>query len=356
MPVVTPLRPDDPRRVGRYRLAGRIADQVTDQGPGIIPVPAAQRHPGGGHAARHDLGPGRGLPGPVHRRGPGGPPGRPVLRRADPGCRVRRGPALPGQRVHRGAVADRGDRGGGAAGRAGAHRAGHRRGHRAGRHPPGRAGARRLRPGRSHSGRGGAPGGPVQHHPALWHRDPVGRPVLLGPDHPVRRVRRRCRPDLASLPESLRGAVSACLAEQGSRPQARALLTALLGQGDPAAGLLAEGTRRARAAGRGVVGPSQQDDGGSAAPVRPAPGGVHRGLRRLHRGHRHRHHADRDAPWAAPHPGRGGHGRSRQQVGPGHRDGLAHRRPRRSPPRWPAPGPGRCGRPTRRSPSRSGSS
>ena len=32
MPVVTPLRPDDPRRVGRYRLAGRIADQVADQG------------------------------------------------------------------------------------------------------------------------------------------------------------------------------------------------------------------------------------------------------------------------------------------------------------------------------------
>jgi hypothetical protein len=76
-------------------------------------------------------------------------------------------------------------------------------------------------------------------------------------------------PDLASLPESLRGAVSACLAEQGSRPQARALLTALLGQGDPAAGLLAEGTRRARAAGRGVVGPSQQDE--AEAPPGSAP-------------------------------------------------------------------------------------
>ena len=36
MPVVTPLRPDDPRRVGRYRLAGRIADQVADQGPAGI--------------------------------------------------------------------------------------------------------------------------------------------------------------------------------------------------------------------------------------------------------------------------------------------------------------------------------
>ena len=98
------------------------------------------------------------------------------------------GPALPGQRVHRGAVADRGGRDGGAAGRAGAQRTGHRRGYRAGRHPPGRAGARRLRPGRSHSGCGGTPGGPVQHHPALRHRHAVRRPVLLGPDRPVRRV------------------------------------------------------------------------------------------------------------------------------------------------------------------------
>ena len=65
-------------------------------------------------------------------------------------------------------------------------------------------------------------------------------------------------PDLDRLAEPLRNAVSACLAEQGSRPQARALLTAMLGESDPAAGLLAEGARRARAAGRGVIGPSQQ--------------------------------------------------------------------------------------------------
>ena len=30
MPLVTPLRPDDPRRVGRYRLSGRIADGLDD--------------------------------------------------------------------------------------------------------------------------------------------------------------------------------------------------------------------------------------------------------------------------------------------------------------------------------------
>jgi hypothetical protein len=64
-------------------------------------------------------------------------------------------------------------------------------------------------------------------------------------------------PDVTRLPEALRTTVSACLAaEPGTRPPARTVLTALLGQSDPAAGLLAEGTRRARAAGRGVVGTS----------------------------------------------------------------------------------------------------
>jgi len=58
------------------------------------------------------------------------------------------------------------------------------------------------------------------------------------------------RPDLASLPEPLRNTVGACLSpEPASRPPARTLVTALLGHNDPAAGLLAEGTRRARAAG-----------------------------------------------------------------------------------------------------------
>jgi hypothetical protein len=62
------------------------------------------------------------------------------------------------------------------------------------------------------------------------------------------------RPDLASLPEPLRNTVVACLSpDPASRPPARTLVTALLGHNDPAAGLLAEGTRRARAAGRGLV-------------------------------------------------------------------------------------------------------
>jgi hypothetical protein len=64
------------------------------------------------------------------------------------------------------------------------------------------------------------------------------------------------RPDVASLPEPLRNTVSACMSpDPASRPPARTLVTALLGHNDPAAGLLAEGTRRARAAGRGPVSP-----------------------------------------------------------------------------------------------------
>jgi eukaryotic-like serine/threonine-protein kinase len=64
------------------------------------------------------------------------------------------------------------------------------------------------------------------------------------------------RPDVASLPEPLRNTVGACLSpDPASRPPARTLVTALLGRGDPAAGLLAEGSRRARAAGRGRVSP-----------------------------------------------------------------------------------------------------
>ncbi len=70
------------------------------------------------------------------------------------------------------------------------------------------------------------------------------------------------RPDVTSLPEPLRNTVAACLSQDpASRPPARSLVTALLGRGDPAAGLLAEGTRRARAAGRGLV---RADSGGPA--------------------------------------------------------------------------------------------
>jgi eukaryotic-like serine/threonine-protein kinase len=74
------------------------------------------------------------------------------------------------------------------------------------------------------------------------------------------------RPDIASLPEPLRNTVSACMSpDPASRPPARTLVTALLGHNDPAAGLLAEGTRRARAAGRGPVSPDP--DGPAETPT-----------------------------------------------------------------------------------------
>jgi hypothetical protein len=60
--------------------------------------------------------------------------------------------------------------------------------------------------------------------------------------------------DLTALPEALRGVVSACLApDPASRLSARAVLTRLLDRDDPSAGLLAEGTRRARSAARNTA-------------------------------------------------------------------------------------------------------
>src|ERR1039457_278878 len=75
--------------------------------------------------------------------------------------------------------------------------------------------------------------------------------------------------DLNSLPEPLRATVAACLApDPGSRPSARSVATALLGRGDPAAGLLAEGARRSRAAARGVP---RSVPGGPQKNPRPGP-------------------------------------------------------------------------------------
>ena len=55
--------------------------------------------------------------------------------------------------------------------------------------------------------------------------------------------------DLAALADDLREVLAACLVpDAGSRPVARAVLIQLLGQRDLASGLLAEGSRRARAA------------------------------------------------------------------------------------------------------------
>jgi eukaryotic-like serine/threonine-protein kinase len=57
--------------------------------------------------------------------------------------------------------------------------------------------------------------------------------------------------DLAALPDDLQEVVAACLApDPGSRPVARAVLTRLLRQHDLSSGLLTEGARQARAAAR----------------------------------------------------------------------------------------------------------
>lgn len=257
MPVVTPLRPEDPRRVGRYRLAGRITDQVTDQGPGAF----LSRLPNGTPVAVMLLGAASAPDAASRDRFTAEAR---AARRVAPFCAARildagfdgDQPYLVSEFIEGSSLTEV-------------------------------IGAEGPLDGLvlNALATGAATGLAAIHQAGLVHGDFGPDHLILGAEGP-RVIRFSITPpygtatpsadlyawaqtvlfaatgsaaaDPASLPEPLRNAVSACLAESGSRPQARALLTALLGQSDPAAGLLAEGTRQARAAGRGVVGPGQQ--------------------------------------------------------------------------------------------------
>jgi eukaryotic-like serine/threonine-protein kinase len=254
MPFVTPLRPDDPRRVGRYRLAGRIAGQpgtpedahaflarLPDGTPIAVVLPSRASAPDAASRDRFSA-------------------EASAARRVAPFCTARildagfdaEQPYLVSEFIEGPSLAEVVGEEGPQAG-----------------------------PALSAAAIGAATGLASIHQAGLVHGDFGPDHVVLGPDGP-RVVNFSITPpygaatpsadtlawartvmfaagadgpgDLpAVMPEPLRGVVAACLgADAATRPAARAIVTALLGQGDPAAGLLAEGSRSARAARRDV--------------------------------------------------------------------------------------------------------
>jgi hypothetical protein len=265
MPTVTPLRSGDPRRLGRYRLTGRIEgfsdadgnpDAFLGRGPQgtevAVTLPGRRRatdaatDAAAAAAARERFIAGAG-----------------AARRVDPFCVARildtglddGGPYLVSEHVPgpslREVAEDEGPLTGTAlialaigmaTGLAAIHEAGLAHGSFGPDHviiSP--AGPRVVHfgiiPPRSHA----APAADLLAWALTVVYAAVGRP-MVGPQ------------DLTALPEPLRGMVAACLAPQAAgRPTARAVLTALLGAADPAGGLLAEGTRQASQVTRGAA-------------------------------------------------------------------------------------------------------
>ena len=255
MPFVTPLGPDDPRRVGRYRLSGRIADYPADLGPTNS---YAARLPDGSMASIALLGKDWAAGGAARDRFTAEAR---AARRVAPFCAARvldagfdgdepylvsefvEGPSLTEAVGAEGSFAEA-DLAALAVGTATGLTAVHQAGLVHGDFGPdhvvlGAEGPRIVHFSITPPYGSATPSADMLAWAQTILFAAAGRPAI-GPQ------------DLNFLPELLRNTVAACLApDPASRPPARGVVTALLGRSDPAAGLLAEGTRQARAAARG---------------------------------------------------------------------------------------------------------
>jgi len=268
MPNVTPLRPGDPRRVGRYRLTGRLDDFAGADAPqqdvflaervdGAVVMATFPRTPRASDAAARDrfvaeARVARNIP-PfcVARIFDAGVEGsRPYLiTEYVPGPSLEEVAAaerpLPGAAVRALAI-------GCATGIASIHQAGLVHG--------------QLGPDLVVLGRDGPRVVHFSTTPPYGAATPAADILAWAYTVIFAAVGRRpaSADDLGALPDDLRPVVADCLSpDPVARPHARALLTELLSGSDLAAGLLAEGARRSRAAGRAPL--------PVAVPARPPP-------------------------------------------------------------------------------------